>query len=133
MIKLEGKILNFEENIGNNTHRFSKDCVISIPESVPLLWEFDRDQVLGNAKVEKKEDGLYCTANIDDSSILTKEQLKAFFPNDIGCGGYYDNVHSHKDEHNILVVDSCHLKNISIVLAPISKHHRLHIKEENND
>lgn len=130
MIKLEGKFLNFDENFGNDTHRISKDCVISIPESVPLLWEFDRDQVLGNAKVEKKEDGLYCTTNIGDSSILTKEQLKAFFPNDIGCGGYYDNVCCHKDEHNIFAIDSCSLRSISIVSAPISKHHRLHIKED---
>lgn len=131
MIELEGKLLGFEENIGNRTHRFSEGCKITIPEIVPVYWGFNRELYMGTAKAERKDDGLYCTVNVGTVPNIQADQLKDIIGDGIGCGGYYNNIKSHKDAHNIMVVDSCALKHISMTLSPVSKDYKLYPKERN--
>lgn len=57
MIKLQGKILRFD-NIINNGYIFPKNCKIDILEKIPLLWDFDRGNVIGICEVNRDSEGL---------------------------------------------------------------------------
>ena len=48
MIKLEGRVLLFDV-INQLSNKISKDCKLTMPEKVPLTWNFEHDKPIGFA------------------------------------------------------------------------------------
>lgn len=69
MKEIEGYILK-TGSISENGHMYSKDCEINFPENIPIVLGLDFNkpgEIVGNAKVIKKDDGVYIEGNIIDS------------------------------------------------------------------
>ena len=137
MMKIKGRLLKFDQVILND-HIFSKDCKINIPDKVPVVWDFDLDEVnkvYGMAHVERNKDGLIFTADIVDGA---SDIVKAV-QNECGIGGYYGNVRYHKlcigeqyGHHEYRIVDEASLKAVSITPAPVNKDYDYEIIYEEN-
>ena len=105
-MKLQGRILLFDE-VNLNKDIFPTSCNITIPEKIPLTWDFKQDQVIGFAK-----------ATIDDIGITF---IAETFSNDmIGVGGSYTNVKDHEDR-NFRIIDEARLCQIALVPDPVRK------------
>ena len=113
-MKLQGRILLFDE-VNLNNDIFSASCNITIPEKVPLTWDFKQDKIIGFAK-----------ATIDDIGITfiaetLSNDIRSIFENGkIGVGGYYTNIKYHEDR-NFRIIDKARLCEIAITLAPVRK------------
>lgn len=104
----KGRLLTFEL-VDECKRKFSKNCVIQIPEKLPLVQDFKFekvDSVIGSAIVHKDAIGLTCVIN---SNKLIRDEYYV--------GGCYMNVKSHMED-DICVIDSCKLWSVSIVFDP---------------
>lgn len=116
MIKMTGKILIFDKPTKNGD-MISKDCKITLPETVPVTWEFQRTcpgDVIGTAIVAKQPDCVTCDIKLHkfDREFLRDQN------DEIGIGGYYDQVSFHM-ENEIKVVDKARLRMVGVTLMPV--------------
>lgn len=128
-MKLEGRILLFD-TVNKNRDIFPKDCKITIPEKIPLTWDFHYDQILGIAEVIRDDLGLIAKAEIISNAYIKEEDLKSIFENGkIGAGGFYNRVKKHNDG-SFIVVDEATLCSVALVLAPVHEEYYLKIVYE---
>lgn len=104
----EGRLLNLE-TVDLCKRKFAKDCEITFPEKIPVIYDFNKDPVwvLGHADISKDEKGLSCkvTPNLGSTSFDNDEYF---------VGGCYEVKKSHT-EGDVKVIDSCRLVSMSIV------------------
>ena len=106
MIKYEGKLLKLG-SIDKCGRMWSKDCKISFPEKVPILYNFCYNvPPLGFAEIYRDEDGLGCKISFIDFPFSLDEELH--------IGGFYGVVEKH-EEDSIHVITSCRLISVSII------------------
>ena len=128
-MKLEGRILLFD-TVNLNKDIFPKDCKITIPEKLPLTWQFDQRKPIGFAEVSKDDKGLVATAEtFPDDYIGVKDIREILTDGKIGAGGYYNKVKRH-NEGNLTVIDEATLRAIGLVLAPVREEYSFEIIEE---
>lgn len=130
-MKLEGRILLFDE-VNLNKDIFPTSCNITIPEKVPLTWDFKPDQVIGFAKATIDDIGITFIAETFSNDMIGVDDLRSIFENGkIGVGGSYTNVKYHEDG-NFKIIDEARLFEIAIVLGPVRKEYYCKIMEEDN-
>ena len=127
-MKLQGRILLFDE-VNLNKDIFSTSCDITIPEKVPLTWDFKQDQVIGFAKATIDDIGITFIAETLSNDMIGVDDLRSIFENEkIGVGGYYANIKYHEDR-NFRIIDEARLCEIAITLAPVRKEYYCKIVE----
>lgn len=105
MIKFKGRLLNFD-SVDACNRKWSKDCKITFPDKVPVMYNFEYGiPPIGTAEISKDDEGLSCEATLD-CLILTRDEYYV--------GGHYNDVKSHL-EGSITVIDSCRLMSMSII------------------
>lgn len=116
MIKIKGSLLKFDK-LNSDGSIIPNDVKITIPEKLPLCYN-DFHTHIGYAEVERGETGLDLVAGyIGETHLLNKEFLEFLISEGAGLGGYYANV---KFRDNNRVVESCDLRGVSIILAPVN-------------
>lgn len=130
-MKLQGRILLFDE-VNLNKDIFPTSCNITIPEKVPLTWDFKLDQVIGFAKATMDDIGITFIAETFSDDMIGVDSLRSIFENrKIGVGGFYANVKYHEDG-NFKIIDEARLFEIALVLDPVRKEYYCEIMEEDN-
>lgn len=112
-MKYEGRLMNLG-TVDSMNRTFAKDCVLTVPDKVPVCWNFnckDISSVIGNAEIFRDEEGLSCKVNLTNEKLISDEYY---------VGGYYTNVKMHK-EGTKTVIDAATLASMSIVLGPSDK------------
>ena len=128
-MKLEGRILLFD-TVNKNRDIVPKNCEITIPEKLPLTWQFHHQEVIGMAEVIKDDLGLIAKVEITPNAHIKEEDLKSIFENGkFGVGGYYNKVKKH-DTGSFIIIDKATLRSVSLVLAPAHEEYYLKIVEE---
>ena len=119
-MKLQGRILLFNEvNLTNDI--FYASCNITIPEKVPLTFNFNRDQVIGFAKATIDDIGITFIAETLSNEMIGVDDIRSKFENGkIGVGGYYTNIKNH-DDRNFRIIDEARLCEIALVPDPVRK------------
>ena len=103
-MKLQGRILLFDE-VNLNNDIFSASCNITIPEKVPLTWDFKQDKIIGFAKATIDDIGITFIAETLSNDMIGVDDLRSIFENGkIGVGGYYNNIKYH-DDRNFRIID----------------------------
>lgn len=102
MRRFEGRLLNLDIVDACN-RKWDKNCNISYPHKIPVMWNFGHD-VLGIAEISEDVRGLICKGAICDE-IPAGEYY---------TGGYYVGVDAHM-ENDVTVIDSCNLVGMSII------------------
>ena len=126
--KLQGRILLFDE-VNLNKDIFPTSCNITIPEKVPLTWDFKPDQVIGFAKATIDDIGITFISETLSNDMIGVDDLRSIFENGkIGVGGFYTNVKYHEDG-NFKIIDEARLFEIAITLAPVRKEYYCEIVE----
>lgn len=122
MVQIKGKLLSFDK-VNVNGSVFSKDCKISYPGKVPIIWEFEPtiQNVLGNAKIIK-EDGLYFDGELVNRDIIKVIQEDSA---NLGVGGYYTDVKRNANGD----ITNANLRYISITSAPVSSDYKFEVIE----
>ena len=119
-MKLQGKVLLFDE-VNLNKDIFPTSCNITIPEKVPLTWDFKHDQVIGFAKATIDDIGITFIAETFSNDMIGIDDLGSIFENGkIGVGGFYTNVKDHEDR-NFRIIDEARLCEIALVPDPVRK------------
>ena len=119
-MKLQGRILLFDE-VNLNNDIFSASCNITIPEKVPLTWDFKQDKVIGFANATIDDIGIMFIAETFSNDMIGVDDLRSIFENGkIGVGGFYTNVKYHEDG-NFKIIDEARLFEIALVLDPVRK------------
>ena len=116
MSTLTGRLLSFDKKDLNDCI-FPKNCEIFIPERVPLLMEYKRDDpsdLIGSAVVKRDDNGLICEIDVFRYDV---DKIKSVFNNNVYVGGLYNHVESHM-ENDIRIIDSMNLQAVSITLLP---------------
>ena len=127
-MKLQGRILLFDE-VNLNKDIFSASCNITIPEKVPLTWNFKKDKIIGSANVTIDDIGITFIAETLSNEMIGVDDLRSKFENGkIGVGGYYTNIKYHEDR-NFIIIEKAKLCEITITLAPIRKEYYCEIVE----
>ena len=127
-MKLQGRILLFDE-VNLNNDIFSASCNITIPEKVPLTWDFKQDKIIGFAKATIDDIGITFIAETLSNDMIGVDDLRSIFENGkIGVGGYYTNIKYH-DDRNFRIIDEARLCEIAITLAPVRKEYYCNIME----
>ena len=127
-MKLQGRILLFDE-VNLNKDIFPTSCNITIPEKVPLTWDFKQDQVIGFAKATIDDIGITFIAETFSNDMIGVDNLRSIFENrKIGVGGFYTNVKHHEDG-NFKIIDEARLCEIALVLDPVRKEYYCKIVE----
>ena len=130
-MKLQGRILLFNE-VNLNKDIFPTSCNITIPEKIPLTWDFKQDQVIGFAKATIDDIGITFIAETFSNDMIGVDNLRSIFENrKIGVGGFYTNVKYHEDG-NFKIIDEARLFEIALVLGPVRKEYYCEIMEEDN-
>ena len=130
-MKLQGRILLFDE-VNLNKDIFPTSCNITIPEKIPLTWDFKQDKVIGFAKATIDDIGITFIAETFSNDIIGVDNIRSIFENrKIGVGGFYTNVKYHKDG-NFKIIDEARLFEIALVLDPVRKEYYCNIMEEEN-
>lgn len=112
-MKYEGRLLNLG-TVDSMNRIFAKDCVLTVPDKVPVCWNFnsnDMSSVIGNAEIFRDEKGLSCKVNLTNEKLIDSEYF---------VGGYYTDVKLHK-EGTKAVIDAARLVSMSITLGPSDK------------
>ena len=119
-MKLQGRILLLNEvNLTNDI--FYASCNITIPEKVPLTFNFNRDQVIGFAKATIDDIGITFIAETLSNEMIGVDDIRSKFENGkIGVGGYYTNIKNH-DDRNFRIIDEARLCEIALVPDPVRK------------
>ena len=119
-MKLQGRILLFDE-VNLNEDIFSASCDITIPEKVPLMWNFKKDKIIGSANATIDDIGITFIAETLSNDMIGVDDLRSIFENGkIGVGGFYTNIKYHKDG-NFKIIDKARLCEIALVLSPVRK------------
>lgn len=127
-MKLQGRILLFDE-VNLNNDIFSASCNITIPEKVPLTWDFKQDKIIGFAKATIDDIGITFITETLSNDMIGVDDLRSEFENGkIGVGGFYTNVKYHEDG-NFKIIDEARLFGIAIVLSPVRKEYYCEIVE----
>ena len=128
-MKLQGRILLFDE-VNLNKDIFPTSCNITIPEKVPLTWDFKQDQVIGFAKATIDDIGITFIADILSNDMIGVDDLRSKFENGkIGVGGYYTNIKYH-DDRNFRIIDEARLCQIALVHDPVRTEYYCEIVDE---
>lgn len=127
-MKLQGRILLFDE-VNLNNDIFSASCNITIPEKIPLTWDFKQDKIIGFAKATIDDIGITFIAETLSNEMIGVDDLRSKFENGkIGVGGFYTNVKYHEDR-NFRIIDKARLCEIAITIAPVRKEYYCEIVE----
>ena len=119
-MKLQGRILLFDE-VNLNKDIFSASCNITIPEKVPLTWDFKQDKIIGFAKATIDDIGITFIAETLSNDMIGVDDLRSIFENGkIGVGGSYTNIKYHEDR-NFMIIDEARLCQIALVPHPVRK------------
>ena len=119
-MKLHGRILLFDE-VNLNKDIFPTSCNITIPEKVPLTWDFKQDKIIGSSNTTIDDIGITFIAETFSNDMIEVDDLRSIFENGkIGVGGFYTNVKYHEDE-NFKIIDEARLFEIALVLCPVRK------------
>ena len=130
-MKLQGRILLFDE-VNLNKDIFPTSCNITIPEKVPLTWDFKKDKIIGSANATIDDIGITFIAETFSNDMIGVDYLRSIFENGkIGVGGLYTNVKYHEDG-NFKIIDEARLFEIALVLGPVRKEYYCKIMEEDN-
>ena len=117
-MKLQGRILLFD-GVNLNKDIFPTSCNITIPEKVPLTWDFKQDHVIGFAKATIDDIGITFIAETFSNDMIGVDNLRSIFENrKIGVGGFYTNVKYHEDG-NFKIIDEARLCQIALVQDPV--------------
>lgn len=132
-IKMRGRIVYFDKvDWCNGTGSlFPKNCEITYPEIVPVVWNFDfhnLDSMLGHAVVSKDELGLICEATLFKTDVLT--EVLSENNNEFGIGGYYTRLKDNSWKSGIREIQSAMLSGIGFTLEPANKDYKLVLVEE---
>ena len=128
-MKLQGRILLFDE-ANLNKDIFPTSCNITIPEKIPLTWDFKQDQVIGFAKTTIDDIGIMFIAETLSNEMIGVDDLRSKFENGkIGVGGYYTNIKDHEDR-NSRIIDEARLCQIALVPDPVRKEYYCEIVGE---
>ena len=124
VINVNGRLLNFDQPYMDD-HIFPSTCNIDIPDKVPVLFNFNREDPIGNAEIYRDDTGLMC-----NGTIKVCGELEEILGEDsgFGFGGYYNKVKSHT-ENGIRVIDDCRIASCSITPAPIDPDCVLHTSD----
>lgn len=126
--KLQGRILLFDE-VNLNKDIFPTSCNITIPEKVPLTWDFKHDQVIGFAKATIDDIGITFIAETLSNDMIGVDNLRSIFENGkIGVGGFYTNVKYHEGR-NFRIIDKARLCEIALVISTVRKEYYCEIME----
>lgn len=132
VIKMEGRLLLFDKPSMNGI-LFPKDCEITFPEKVPVVYEFQFDKpgaVIGNAIVTKDEKGLLCDVELTN---FDRDVLRNYFFDKLFVGGYYHKVKLRLPEKRftdgVTIVDKATLAAISTTLTPADLASEIMVKE----
>ena len=119
-MKLQGRILLFDE-VNLNKDIFPTSCNITIPEKVPLTWDFKKDKIIGSANATIDDIGITFIAETFSNDMIGVDNLRSIFENrKIGVGGFYANVKDH-DDRNFRIIDEARLFEIALVMDPVRK------------
>ena len=128
-MKLQGRILLFNE-VNLNKDIFPTSCNITIPEKVPLTWDFKHDKIIGSAKATIDDIGITFIAETLSNEMIGVDDLRSKFENGkIGVGGFYNNIKYHKDR-NFRIIDKARLCEIALVPDPVRKEYYCEIVDE---
>ena len=127
-MKLQGRILLFDEvNLAKDV--FSASCNITIPEKVPLTWDFKKDKIIGSANATIDDIGITFIAETLSNEMIGIDDLRSIFENEkIGVGGYYTNIKYHEDR-NFKIIDEARLCQIALVHDPVRTEYYCEIVE----
>ena len=132
-MKLKARILLFDK-VNSSGDMFPNNCKLTIPDKVPLLWNFERDKpAFGIAEVTRDEFGLIAIVKMIDTTYNSEELLKMLFDTyPIGAGGYYNKIKYDKLHENtdLRVIEEARLEAISMTLAPVRDEYVFHIMKE---
>ena len=130
-MEIKGRLLLFDE-LNSDGSLFTKDCNITIPEKMPLVWNFklhDPDDILGTAIVKRDDEGLILTGEIINqkfSDLLNKEVIENI---GLGIGGFYNQLKYDETEYVKRIITSCNLVLSSIVTDPVNPKYTFEIIE----
>ena len=127
-MKLQGRILLFDE-VNLNKDIFSASCNITIPEKVPLTFDFKHDKIIGSANATIDDIGITFIAETLSNDMIGVDDLRSILENGkIGVGGFYTNIKYHEDR-NFIIIDKARLCEIALVSAPARKEYYCKIVE----
>ena len=129
IIEMSGRLLRFDV-VDKNGTLFPKDCEISFLETIPVIWNFNRDDfnyIIGIANVTKDEKGLICDVKLT-TPILNRYILHSVFNDQLYIGGLYNQVIMHKEKY-INVIDEARLVSIGTTFSPSDDELKMIIKE----
>ena len=119
-MKLQGRILLFDE-VNLNKDIFPTSCDITIPEKVPLTFDFKHDKIIGFAKATIDDIGITFISGTLSNDIIGVDDLRSILENGkIGVGGFYTNIKYHEDR-NFIIIDKARLCEIALVPDPVRK------------
>ena len=128
-MKLQGRILLFDE-VNLNNDIFSASCDITIPEKVPLTFDFKHDKIIGSAKATIDDIGITFISETLSNDMIGVDDLRSIFENGkIGVGGFYTNIKYHEDR-NFRIIDKARLFEIALVPDPVRKEYYCKIVDE---
>ena len=127
-MKLQGRILLFDE-VNLNKDIFPTSCDITIPEKVPLTFDFKHDKIIGFAKATIDDIGITFISGTLSNDMIGVDDLISILENGkIGVGGFYTNIKYHEDR-NFIIIDKARLCEIALVPAPARKEYYCKIVE----
>ena len=128
MIKLEGRVLLFDA-VNQTSDKFAKDCKLTIPEKVPLTWEFKHDKPIGFVMPIRDDKGIYATAETFSNEYIGVEDIRDILTDGkIGVGGCYRVNKMHK-EGELFIIDEATLLEIGLTLGPVREEYYFKIME----
>lgn len=132
-IDMKGRLVYFDkvDRFNGVGTLFPKNCEISYPEIVPVVWNFDfhnLDSVLGHAIVSKDELGLICDASLFKTDVI--QEVLSENNNEFGIGGYYTKLKENRSKRGIREIQSAMLIGIGLTLGPVNKDYKLVMVEE---
>lgn len=131
-MKLQGRILLFDK-VNLNRDIFPKDCKLTIPEKVPLTWNFDRNGPIGVAEVTSDDIGLVATAEtFSNEQIGVNDIRDVLTDSKIGAGGYYTGVKKH-EENGVIIIDEARLAAVGLVLEPVREEYSMELVKEEEE
>lgn len=131
-MKLQGRILLFDK-VNLNRDIFPKDCKLTIPEKVPLTWNFDRNRPIGVAEVTSDDIGLVATAETFSNEQIGVNDIRDVLTDDkIGAGGYYTGVKKH-EENGVIIIDEARLAAVGLVLEPVREEYSMELVKEEEE
>ena len=128
-MKLQGRILLFDE-VNLNNDIFSASCDITIPEKVPLTFDFKHDKIIGFAKATIDDIGITFISGTLSNDMIGVDDLRSILENrKIGVGGFYTNIKYHEDR-NFRIIDEARLCEIALVHDPVRTEYYCEIVDE---